>query len=96
MNPNPRFVAEVQAWVQPDETLLVMCRSGGRGAMAVNQLAKVGYNNVYNIIDGMEGDLVEDPDSVYFGKRMKNGWKNSGLPWTYDINPEQMRLPKQQ
>jgi hypothetical protein len=27
------------------------------------------------------------------GKRMKNGWKNSGLPWTYKINPEKMRLP---
>jgi hypothetical protein len=19
---------------------------------------------------------------------MKNGWKNSGSPWTYDVNPE--------
>lgn len=41
----------------------------------------------------MEGDLVDDPNSVFFGKRMKNGWKNSGLPWTYDVNPKQMRLP---
>ena len=44
--------------------------------------------NVYNIIDGMEGDKVNDPDSAYRGKRMKNGWKNSGAPWTYDVNPE--------
>ena len=57
-------------------------------------LAKAGFKNVYNIIDGMEGDLVTDPANVYFGKRMKNGWKNSGVPWTYDVNPEQMRLPK--
>ena len=96
MKPNPRFVAEVKEWAQSDDTILVMCRSGGRGAMAVNLLAKAGFTNVYNIIDGMEGDLVDDPNSVYFGKRMKNGWKNSGLPWTYDVNPEQMRLPERQ
>ena len=53
--------------------------------MAVNALAKAGFTNVYNIIDGMEGDMVDDPESTYFGKRMKNGWKNSGLPWTYDV-----------
>ena len=94
MKPNPGFVTAVESWAQPDETILVMCRSGGRGAMAVNILAKAGYQNIYNIVDGMEGDLVDDPENVYFGKRMKNGWKNAGLPWTYDVNPEQMRLPK--
>ena len=78
MKPNPGFVAEVKKWAQPKDTILVMCRSGGRGAMAVNMLAKAGYQNVYNIVDGMEGDLVDDPENVYFGKRMKNGWKNSG------------------
>ena len=96
MKPNPGFVAEVKKWSQPDELILVMCRSGGRGAMAVNALADAGFTNAYNIVDGMEGDMVDDPDNVYFGKRMKNGWKNSGLPWTYDVNPEQMRLPNQQ
>jgi rhodanese-related sulfurtransferase len=55
--------------------------------MAVNQLAQAGYQNVYNIIDGMEGDTVNDPESTYHGKRMKNGWKNAGLPWTYDLDP---------
>ena len=30
---------------------------------------------------------VDDPDSAYHGKRMKNGWKNSGVPWTYDCDP---------
>ena len=24
---------------------------------------------------------------------MKNGWKNSGLPWTYDLDPGHMALP---
>ncbi len=41
----------------------------------------------------MEGDLVDDPNSVYAGKRMVNGWKNSGLPWTYKVDPKLMKLP---
>jgi rhodanese-related sulfurtransferase len=60
----------------------VTCRSGGRSAMAVNALAAAGFKNAYNIVDGVEGDLVHDPDSVFDGKRMKNGWKNSA-PWVY-------------
>jgi rhodanese-related sulfurtransferase len=69
-----------------------MCRSGGRSAKAVDVLAKAGFLNVFNIIDGMEGDNVEDPGSEYNRKRMKNGWKNSGLPWTYDVDPELMMI----
>ena len=42
----------------------------------------------------MEGDAVEDPASVFQGQRMKSGWKNSGCPWTYDLTPERMLLPK--
>ena len=93
MNPNLRFVEQVNAWAKPSDTLLVMCRSGGRGAKAVNLLAEAGFKKVFNIIDGMEGDTVKDPESLFDGKRMKNGWKNSGLPWTYKVNPKQMRLP---
>ena len=65
-----------------------MCATGGRGAMAANQLAKAGYTNVYNIINGLEGDRVNDPGSAYHGKRMRNGWKNCGLPWTYDFDAD--------
>lgn len=93
MRPLPDFVARVQAVTTPDDTLMVMCRSGGRGAMAVNLLAEAGYKNVYNITDGMEGDPVTDPDSVFRGQRLVNGWKNSGLPWTYDIDPALLLLP---
>ncbi len=89
--PNLDFVAEVKKLTQPTDTLLLMCRSGGRSAMAVNKLAAVGFKNVYNITDGFEGDKVEDPESVFFGKRMRNGWKNSA-PWTYGIDPEKIIL----
>jgi len=92
MQPNPDFVSQVKQIASPDETLLVMCRSGGRGAMAVNQLAEAGFSQVYNIVDGMEGDAVDDPESVFQGQRLKNGWKNSGLPWTYNIDPERLPL----
>ena len=88
LRPLPDFVARVQKVAKLlDDTLMVMCRSGGRGAMAVNLLAKAGFRNVYNITDGMEGDTVKDPESVFRGQRLVNGWKNSGLPWTYRSGP---------
>jgi len=43
--PNPEFLTRVKEWAQPSDVLLVMCRSGGRSAMAVNGLAKMGYTN---------------------------------------------------
>ena len=52
-----------------------------------------GFTNLFNILDGMEGSKVEDGDSVYDGMRMKNGWRNSGLPWTYAIDLDRMLLP---
>ena len=93
MRPNPDFVSEVKRIVKPTDTLMVICRSGGRSASAANLLAKAGLKNVYTVTDGMEGDKVEDPQNVFNGKRMVHGWKNSGLPWTYDLAPERMFLP---
>ena len=95
MQPLTDFVARVQEVAKPDDMLLVTCRSGGRGAVAVNMLAKAGFKNVYNITDGMEGDKVKDPNSVFDGQPLVNGWKNSGLPWTYRIDPDRMVLPAQ-
>ena len=92
--PLPDFVARVQQVAKTEDTLMVMCRSGGRGAIAANQLAAAGYTHVYNIIDGMEGDTVDEPDSVFRGQRLKNGWKNSGCPWTYELTSERMVLSK--
>ena len=93
MQLNPDFVPQVNTVVAPTDTILVMCRSGGRSAMAVNALAEAGFTNVYNITDGMEGDTIEDPLSLYQGQRLRNGWKNSGVPWTYKPDPE--RIPQE-
>jgi len=93
MKPNEDFVSQIIKLAKTEDVILVTCRSGGRSAMAVNQLAAAGFKNVYNIIDGMEGDLVDDPQSIYAGQHMRNGWKNSGLPWTYEVVPEKMVIP---
>jgi len=95
MKPNPDFIAKLKQIANPNDVLLVTCRSGGRSAMAVNQLAAAGFKNVYNITDGFEGDTVADKESVFSGQRMKNGWKNSGLPFTYAIDPKLMLIPIQ-
>ena len=92
MQPNPDFVSQVMEFSGPTDTLLVMCRSGGRSAMAVNTLAEAGFTNVYQIVDGMEGDVITDPESVFKGQHLRNGWKNSGNPWTYQPDPRQMRF----
>ncbi len=94
---NPNFIEQVKARYAPDDTLLVTCRSGGRGAMAINALAAAaGFTNAYNILDGMEGGRVEDPDSVFDGMRRKNGWQMSGLPWTYELDKDRMTLPERE
>jgi rhodanese-related sulfurtransferase len=88
---NPKFVEEVRSIAGATDTLLVMCRSGDRSAMAANKLAEAGLKNVYTVTDGFEGDKVDDPGSVFHGKRMRNGWKNSA-PWIYTIDPEKIIL----
>jgi len=87
---NPDFVPVVQGLYNTNEKILIYCATGGRAAMAVNALAAAGFKNVYNIVHGLEGDRVDDPGSVYHGKHMRNGWKNSGLPWGYGFHPDLM------
>jgi rhodanese-related sulfurtransferase len=91
----PDFVSRVKKIADPDDIIMLMCRSGGRSAIAVNLLAEAGFKQAFQIVDGMEGDMVNDPASLYNGQRMKNGWKNSGCPWTYKLNPDRMLLPDQ-
>ena len=45
MQPNTDFVAQVTEFAKPTDTILVMCRSGGRSAMAVNLLAEAGFTD---------------------------------------------------
>lgn len=68
------------------DTIIVMCRSGDRSAMAANLLIQNGYGNVYSVWEGFEGDMGKD------GRRDVNGWKNAGLPWGYRLGKSKAYL----
>jgi rhodanese-related sulfurtransferase len=93
MTANPNFIAEVVQKFKPSDTILVICRSGNRSAAAVNAMAAAGFKTAHSITEGFEGDRVKDPNSSFYGKRLKNGWKNAGLPWTDQLNPQLMWIP---
>jgi rhodanese-related sulfurtransferase len=84
---NENFVAEVEKRYKKTDTILVMCRSGGRSAAAVNMLAEAGFSNIHNVTDGFEGDADRN------GGRTRNGWKNSDVPWTYKLDPKLVYNP---
>lgn len=85
---NNAFVQQIKKKFTTEDTLILMCRSGGRSAMAVNTLAKAGFKHVFTITDGFEGSMIKDQNNYYYGKRMMNGWKNSGAPWTYKVEAD--------
>lgn len=62
------------------DKVIVMCRSGDRSAKAADALADAGFTQVYNQIEGFEGDLSAE------GRRSVNGWKNANQPWTYKLS----------
>ena len=70
------------------DKVFVMCRSGTRSAMAANRLASAGFTQVYNLIEGFEGDTSKTGDDK--GQRTVNGWKNAGLPWSYALDKARM------
>lgn len=70
-----------------DPLIFVICRAGYGAARVVDELAGAGFTRVYSVVDGFEGDLDEA------GKRTINGWKNSGLPWSYGIGEERAYRP---
>ncbi|WP_300162062.1 rhodanese-like domain-containing protein [Solidesulfovibrio sp.] len=85
--PNRDFVDRVKAVAGKSDLLVVLCRSGQRSAAAANKLAEAGFTDVWSMVDGFEGEKVADKDSPDYGKRVRDGWKNTGSPWTYDLDP---------
>lgn len=67
--------------------VILMCRSGSRSAKAADVLARMGYEAVYSMVDGFEGDRAVE--GAQAGQRVVNGWKNAGLKWTYRISAAQ-------
>jgi len=96
MEPNPDFASGVMEELEArgldkSTPVIVMCRSGGtRGAPSANALAPLGLEQVYVVVDGFEGSSLKDhPKGPW---RLKNGWKNAGLPWSYDLNREKIYI----
>ena len=76
---NPRFVRELETKVQKDEVVRLLCRSGKRSALAAEAAAKAGFTQVFNVLEGFEGELNEHTRRGTF-----DGWRYRGLPWIQD------------
>lgn len=76
---NPRFVRELEAKFAKDEVILLLCRSGKRSALAAEAAAKAGFTQVFNVLEGFEGDLDEGQQRGGI-----NGWRLHDLPWIQD------------
>lgn len=82
--PNTRLVEDFAALfsehgVGRDHPLFLTCRSGSRSAAVARTLVAEGYTNIWNLIEGFEGDRDGN------GVRAVNGWRNAGLPWGYRL-----------
>lgn len=82
---NPDFVKEIrklvlggQACESEEECvpIVLICRSGKRSAEAGRELLRHGFQHVYNVNEGFEGDLDENHQ-----RSTINGWRFRGLPW---------------
>lgn len=76
---NPRFLRELETKAGKDKTILLLCRSGKRSAAAAEAATKAGFGQVYNILEGFEGDLDNLNQRGNHG-----GWRHWGLPWQQD------------
>ncbi len=70
---NPRFLAELEAKVGKDDVVLLLCRSGKRSVAAAQAATLAGFKNVFNVLEGFEGD-----------GGAQQGWLKHGLPSILD------------
>jgi len=93
MEPNPDFAAGIERalaarGLTKDAPIILMCRSGSdRGAPSARALDGKGFKAIYVVVDGFEGVTAADPKAPL---RNVNGWKNSGLPWSYSLDREKL------
>jgi len=80
---DPHFVTNVRkvllggiAETTEPSPVLLICRSGKRSADAGIALLKAGFREVYNVMEGFEGNLDESRHRGTTG-----GWRFHGLPW---------------
>jgi rhodanese-related sulfurtransferase len=68
--------------------LILMCTSGSRSPIAAEVLHEAGFAKVYTQYQGFEG--IKAKQGPERGQRVVNGWKNAGLPWSYQLKSEKM------
>ncbi|MDH5648999.1 MAG: rhodanese-like domain-containing protein [Gammaproteobacteria bacterium] len=82
---NPHFAAEVRKVMlggvssvadHASAPVILICRSGKRSLEAGELLVKEGFTEVYNVLEGFEGDLDENHRRGTLG-----GWRYHQLPW---------------
>jgi rhodanese-related sulfurtransferase len=93
LEPFNDFVPEMerrlkQKGLTKQDPVVLMCRSGERSSRAADLLADSGYKRVYTVVYGFEGELSDK------GRRNVNGWKVSGLPWSYELDKSKMYFPR--
>lgn len=80
---NPRFVRELEAKLAKDggkeAVVLLLCRSGKRSALAAEAAAKAGFTNVFNVLEGFEGEIDAQQH-----RGVADGWRFHKLPWVQD------------
>jgi rhodanese-related sulfurtransferase len=73
---NVRSALKEQFSKTDDAILLMLCRSGARSAIGAEMLINEGYTNVYNVLEGFEGDKDEKGH-----RNTVSGWRFHELPW---------------
>lgn len=76
LNRNTQFAQELESKVGKTAIILLLCRSGKRSAAAANVALNAGFEHIYNIDQGFEGDIDEQRHRGSF-----NGWRFHHLPW---------------
>lgn len=74
MTKNPDFLDVMKAVYPVDARLVIGCKSGGRSAKAVAELAAAGYTALVDQRAGFDGARNS------FGKVTEEGWSQKGLP----------------
>ena len=93
LEPIQEFVPEVNRRLRDkglDKTdiVVLICRAGDRSSRSANRLAEGGFSRVYSVVDGFKGDMSPG------GRRTVNGWKNTGLPWSFRLDKARMYFPR--
>ncbi|UCH48196.1 MAG: rhodanese-like domain-containing protein [Betaproteobacteria bacterium] len=73
---NPDFLTDLQAQVDGEALVMFICRSGARSHAAATAAAAAGYTQVFNVLEGFEGNKDQNGHRNTVG-----GWRVAGLPW---------------